>query len=72
MQVKEFPVIVTAPGICILRAWEQHIITLWYMLRPGVKLFLSTDPGFTVAGSVLTLRPGQALAVHQFRRNVII
>ena len=65
MQVKVFPVD-DCDGNLHLCAYEQHIMTSWYTPRPGVKSFLLTDPGFTVAGSAPTPDLGKPLAVHQF------
>ena len=64
-QVKVFPVD-DCDGNQHLCAYEQHIMTSWYTPRQGVKTFLLTDPGFTVAGSAPTPDLGKPLAVHQF------
>lgn len=65
MKVKVFPVD-DCDGNLHLCAYEQHIMTSWYTPRQGVKTFLLTDPGFTVAGSAPTPDLGKPLAVHQF------
>jgi hypothetical protein len=64
LRVKVFPVDDCDAGkhLC---GFELHLITSWYLPRPGVKTFLLSDPAYPAVASAPTPDLGKPLVVHQ-------